>query len=71
MSRPRHFHDNSLLFDEVNNRVYVFYGTGQLIQLKNDLSDVEPGGVDMRIFERDSTENGLLEGSRALMHDGC
>lgn len=70
VSRPRHFHDNSLLFDEVNNRVYVFYGTGQLIQLKNDLSDIEPGGVDMRIFERDSTENGLLEGSRALMHDG-
>ena len=70
VSRPRHFHDNSLLFDEVNNRVYVFYGTGQLTQLKNDLSDVEPGGVDMRIFERDSTENGLLEGSRALMHDG-
>ena len=70
VSRPQHFHDNSLLFDEVNDKVYVFYGTGQIRQLKNDLSDVEPGGVDMRIFERDAEENGLLEGSRALMHDG-
>jgi len=70
VSRPRHFHDNSLLFDEVNDKVYVFYGTGELAQLKNDLSDVEPDGVNMKIFERDETETGLLEGSRALMHDG-
>ena len=70
VSRPRHFHDNSLLFDEENDKVYVFSGTGQVTQLKNDLSDVEPGGIDMRIFNRDETETGLLEGSRALMHDG-
>ena len=70
VSRPKHFHDNSLLFDEVNDKVYVFYGTGQVRQLKNDLSDVEPGGIDMKIFERDETEKGLLEGSRAIMHDG-
>ena len=70
VSRPKHFHDNSLLFDEVNDKVYVFYGTGQVRQLKNDLSDVEPGGIDTKIFERDETENGLLEGSRAIMHNG-
>ncbi len=70
VSRPRHFHDNSLLFDDIYNKVYVFSGTGQVTQLKNDLSDVEPGGVDMKIFERDETETGLLEGSRAIMHDG-
>ena len=70
VSRPKHFHDNSLLFDEVNDKVYVFYGTGQVRQLKNDLSDVEPDGVDMKVFERDETENGLLEGSRSIMHDG-
>jgi hypothetical protein len=37
-----HFHDNSLLFDEVNDKVYVFYGTGMVKQLKNDLSEVDP-----------------------------
>ena len=70
VSRSRHFHDNSLLFDEINDKVYVFYGTGEVAQLKNDLSDVDSTGVNMRIFQRDATENGLLEGSRAIMHDG-
>ena len=67
LSRPTHFHDNSLLFDEVNDKVYVFYGTGMVKQLKNDLSDVDPKGLNMKLFERDAEENGLLEGSRALM----
>lgn len=69
VSRTPHFHDASLLFDD-DGRVYMFYGTGQLRELKPDLSDVQPGGVDMRIFERDSTETGLLEGSRAIKHNG-
>lgn len=29
-----------------------------------------PGGVDMKIFERDKEENALLEGSRVIKHDG-
>lgn len=69
VSRPRHFHDSSLLFDD-DGRVYVFSGTGHLTELNADLSDVKPGGVDMQIFERDSTETGLLEGSRALKING-
>lgn len=69
VSRTPHFHDASLLFDD-DGRVYMFYGTGQLRELKPDLSGVQPGGVDMRIFERDSTETGLLEGSRAIKHNG-
>jgi beta-xylosidase len=69
VSRLPHFHDASLLFDD-DGRVYVFYGTGQLRELKPDLSDVQPGGVDMKIFERDSTETGLLEGSRAIKYNG-
>ena len=69
ISRLPHFHDASLLFDD-DGRVYVFYGTGQLRELKPDLSDVQPGGVDMKIFERDSTETGLLEGSRAIKYNG-
>ena len=69
VSRLPHFHDASLLFDD-DGRVYVYYGTGQLRELKPDLSDVQPGGVDMKIFERDSTETGLLEGSRAIKYNG-
>jgi beta-xylosidase len=63
-----HFHDNSLFFDD-DGRVYVFSGTGSLRELKSDLTDVKPGGVDMRIFERDSTETGLLEGSQAFKYN--
>ncbi len=69
VSRTPHFHDASLFFDD-DGRVYMFYGTGQLRELKPDLSGVQPGGVDMRIFERDSTETGLLEGSRAIKYNG-
>lgn len=38
--------------------------------MKPDLSGVMPGGVDMKIFERDKEENALLEGSRVIKHDG-
>lgn len=68
-SRMRHFHDASLFFDD-DGRVYVFYGTGQLTELKADLSDVKPGGVDTVLFRRDAEETGLLEGSRVVKHDG-
>lgn len=68
-SRLPHFHDASLFFDD-DGCVYMFYGTGQLRELKPDLTGVKPGGVDMKIFERDSTETGLLEGSRAVKYRG-
>jgi beta-xylosidase len=68
VSRMPHFHDNSLFFDD-DGRVYVFSGTGSLRELKADLTDVKPGGVDMHIFERDSTETGLLEGSQAFKYN--
>ena len=69
VSRPKHFHDSSLLFDD-DGRVYVYSGTGRLTELNTDLSDVKPGGVDMQIFERDASETGLLEGSRAVKYNG-
>lgn len=69
VSRPPHHHDASLLFDD-DGKVYLFYGTGQLRQLKSDFSDVESGGIDMKIFERDADEQGLLEGSQAFKHNG-
>lgn len=68
-SRMQHFHDASLFFDD-DGRVYVFSGTGSLKELKADLSDVKPGGVDMKFFERDETETGLLEGSQVIKHNG-
>lgn len=69
LSRPPHHHDASLLFDD-DGKVYLYYGTGSLQQLKNDLSDVEPDGLNMKIFERDSDEQGLLEGSNAFKYKG-
>ncbi len=68
VSRLRHFHDATLFFDD-DNRVYVVYGTGQMIELKQDLSDVIPG-TERQIMQRDSTETGLLEGSRVIKKDG-
>lgn len=64
-----HFHDASFFFDE-DGRTYMVYGTGMIRELKPDLTDVLEGGLDMKLFERDSEENSLLEGSRMIKHDG-
>src|SRR5690606_3376690 len=69
VTRTKHFHDASLFFDD-DGRVFVFYGTGNLTELKEDLSDVKPGGIDMQFFERDQTETGLLEGSQVIKYNG-
>ncbi|UAY57032.1 glycoside hydrolase family 43 protein [Arachidicoccus terrestris] len=69
VTRMQHFHDNSLFFDD-DGKVYVFYGTGQLRELNPDLSGVKEGGIDMKIFDRDSSETGLLEGSQAIKYKG-
>ena len=68
VSRMRHFHDCSLFFDD-DGRVYVIFGTGELMELKPDLSDVIEGTY-MHIFQRESDEKGLLEGSRVIKHNG-
>lgn len=68
-ARTPHFHDASLFFDD-DDKVYVFYGTGEMRELKPDLSDVMPGSKPIKVFERDASENGLLEGSRFIKHDG-
>ena len=67
--RTPHFHDASLFFDD-DGRAYVFYGTGEMKELNPDLSGVKEGGLAGRVFERDSTETGLLEGSRFIKHNG-
>ena len=68
LSRMRHFHDCSLFFDD-DNRVYVIYGTGEMMELKSDLSDVIEG-THQQIFQREDDEKGLLEGSRVIKHNG-
>lgn len=69
LGRCEHFHDSSMLFDD-DGKVYVYSGTGQLSQLKPDLSGIDPEGINMKIFEPDAEETGLLEGSRAIKKDG-
>ena len=68
LSRMRHFHDCSLFFDD-DDRVYVIYGTGEMMELKSDLSDVIEG-THQQIFQREEDEKGLLEGSRVIKHNG-
>ena len=67
-SRMRHFHDATLFFDD-DDRVYVFYGTGEMVELKSDLSDVVEGS-HVQLFKREADERGLLEGSRVVKHNG-
>ena len=64
-----HFHDASFFFDD-NGKAYMVYGTGQIRELKPDLTGVLEGGLDMKLFERDKEENNLLEGSRMIKKDG-
>ena len=68
VSRMRHFHDCSLFFDD-DDRVYVIYGTGEMMELKQVLSDVIEG-THRHIFQREADETGLLEGSRMIKHNG-
>ncbi len=69
VSRPPHFHDGSLFFDD-DGRVYIFHGTGRLTELEADLSGVKAGGTDCQLFTRDADEQGLLEGSSVIKHGG-
>jgi beta-xylosidase len=64
-----HFHDASFFFDD-NGKAYMVYGSGAIRELKPDLTGVQEGGLDMQLFERDSEENSLLEGSRMIKKDG-
>ena len=67
--RTNHFHDASLFIDD-DDRVYVFYGTGQVAELNKDFSGLKEGGLRATVFKRDQTETGLLEGSRVIKKDG-
>ncbi len=68
-TRLPHFHDCSLFFDD-DGRIYVFSGTGNINELKSDFSGIREDGRNGVLFERDSTETGLLEGSRVVKRNG-
>lgn len=67
VSRLRHFHDATLFFDD-DDRVYVVYGTGEMVELSDDLKSVKENS-HVRLFERDEEEKGLLEGSRVIKYN--
>ncbi len=71
LSRTRHFHDSSFLFDD-DGKVYVFSGSGEIhvTELEPDLSDVKQGGIDQVVITQDDDTSGLHEGSRAIKHNG-
>ncbi|MBZ4191982.1 glycoside hydrolase 43 family protein [Niabella beijingensis] len=68
VSRTPHFHDASLFFDD-DGRPFVFSGT-RVTELKTDLSDIKPGGINTDIFKKDAEETGLLEGNQVIKHNG-
>jgi len=68
VSRLPHFHDASLFFDD-NGRTYVFYGTGEQVELTSDLKGVVEGS-HRQMFQREADETGILEGSRLVKHCG-
>ncbi|MEO5944474.1 MAG: glycoside hydrolase 43 family protein [Ferruginibacter sp.] len=53
------YHDHSLFFDD-DGKVYLIYGVGKLtlLQLKEDLSGVKPGGTNQVIIENASAPAG-------------
>ena len=65
------YHDPSLFFDD-DDRVYVFSGSGsvEITELESDLSQEKEEGFKRRIEVQDTFDNGLLEGSRVIKHDG-
>lgn len=68
LTRTRHFHDASLLFDD-DDRVYVFT-SNKVFELSPDFKNVigDPDGTI--VFEKDSSETGLLEGNQIIKKDG-
>ena len=67
-----HYHDASLFFDD-DGKIYLFYGSGRIVQLSSDFkstigeAEVLRGVAD---DEEEMAQGGLLEGNRAIKHNG-
>lgn len=65
------YHDMSFLFD--NGKAYLLYGNGEIniLELKEDLSGVKPGGIHQLLISTRKEGMGLrAEGCRAYQKDG-
>lgn len=69
VSRLPHFHDATLFFD-TDGTPYVFYATGEMVQLTKDLKHVVEGSHHQLFKKEDVDEAGLLEGSRVVKVNG-
>lgn len=68
LTRTRHFHDASLLFDD-DDRVYVFT-SNKVFELSPDFKTVIGNQDGTEVFQKDASETGLLEGNQIIKKDG-
>lgn len=68
ITRARHFHDASLFFDD-DDRIYVFT-SNKVFELSQDFKEVigNPDGTE--VFQKDTSETGLLEGNQIIKRNG-
>jgi arabinoxylan arabinofuranohydrolase len=68
----KNYHDASLLFDD-DGKVYLAYGSNhiRIVELKNDLSGIKEGGLELSAFIGDEIGyKALLEGTHFYKHKG-
>ena len=68
ITRTRHFHDASLLFDD-DDRVYVFT-SNKVFELSADFKTIIGNQDGTEVFQKDESETGLLEGNQIIKKDG-
>ena len=68
LTRTRHFHDASLLFDD-DDRVYVFT-SNKVFELSPDFKTIIGNQDGTEVFQKDASETGLLEGNQIIKKDG-
>jgi len=68
ISRTQHFHDASLFFDD-DDTPFIFSGN-TVTEMKKDLTGPVEGRKGIKIFDKDATETGLLEGNQIVKHNG-
>lgn len=68
ITRTRHFHDASLFFDD-DDKVYVFT-SNKVFELSSDFKEVIGNPEGTVVFQKDSTETGLLEGNQIIKRNG-
>lgn len=68
ITRTRHFHDASLLFDD-DDRIYVFT-SNKVFELSPDFKTIIGNQDGTEVFQKDASETGLLEGNQIIKKDG-